>query len=126
MLLSISKIYSFLVAEDYMQGSCFKMFPARELPYLFQTNPMSFDALKRCDKLIIDDLGDDAAEVVIYGSVFYPMIELLMYRYEKRLLTFVSSNLNVDLIRQKYRDERLLDRMREMFKVIAFHDKSFR
>lgn len=131
MLTCISKIYSFLVSEDYIlhkddYGDCFRMVASKDVFYQFQDDRASFDVIKKSEKLIIDDFGEEPAEMQIYGVAYYPMRDLLMYRYDHRLLTLISSNLNAEQIKQKYRDERLVDRMREMFYVVAFHDKSFR
>lgn len=85
-----------------------------------------FAKLKSRRYLIIDDIGTDQKEVSLYGTVFNPFMELLDYRYEHLLPTVIVSNLNAKMIVEKYGDPRLSDRMREMFSIVTFENKSFR
>lgn len=73
----------------------------------------------------IDDLGTEPTEVVDYGNVLNPVIDLLEYRYTMQLFTFVTTNLTRDEIYEKYGD-RIGDRFREMFSVITFSHDSYR
>ena len=55
---------------------------------------------------------------------------MLTYRYDRRLPTFVTTNLaqrpeDGETLRQRYGD-RLADRFNEMFFVIAFYNQSYR
>lgn len=88
-------------------------------------NGMTFKSL--CDEplLAIDDLGDEAKEEMVYGTVMTPVIDLLEYRYDRQLFTIITTNLSADMIRDKY-GKRIADRCREMFKVITFKNKSYR
>ena len=107
---------------DYMA-----MVDAREMVRIYiRDYDEEFRLLKSRKYLIIDDLGTDQKEVVLYGTVFNPFMELLDYRYEKLLPTIVVSNLNAHGISEKYGDPRLPDRMREMFRILVFGDGSFR
>lgn len=107
---------------DYM-----RLVDAREMVRIFiRDYDEEFKSLKARRFLIIDDLGTDQKEVSLYGTVFTPFMELLDYRYEKLLPTIIVSNLNASKIVEKYDDPRLSDRMREMFKIISFENKSFR
>lgn len=85
-----------------------------------------FRVMKSRKWLVIDDLGTDQKDVVLYGTVFNPFLELLDYRYEHLRPTIIVSNLTTDELRDKYEDPRLIDRMREMFSVVSFKDSSFR
>ena len=75
--------------------------------------------------MFIDDLGAERKEVQDYGNVLTPMIDLLEYRYAKRLFTVVTTNLDADQLGEKY-GARLRDRFREMFIVVPFTNRSFR
>lgn len=75
--------------------------------------------------LAIDDLGNEAAEKISYGSVSTPIVDLLEYRYERQLLTVVTTNLDAEQIATKY-GQRVADRCREMFEVLLFKNNSFR
>lgn len=75
--------------------------------------------------LIIDDLGDEPREVIVYGMVHKPIVDLLNERYDRRLMTIITTNLEPAEIRAIY-GERVFDRMKEMFHTITFSNESFR
>lgn len=81
--------------------------------------------LRSRSMLAIDDLGKEPAEVMDYGNVVSPVIDLLEYRYHHQLFTAVSTNLVPKKIREKY-GARLADRFNEMLEVIVFQDISYR
>lgn len=88
------------------------------------------DGNKTWQKLGIDELGIEPIEVQAYGNITTPSIDALTYRYDRRLPTFVTTNLaqrseDGETLRQRYGD-RLADRFNEMFKVIAFYNQSYR
>lgn len=75
--------------------------------------------------LAIDDLGKEPTEVLDYGNVLNPVIDLLEYRYNRQLFTAVTTNLVPKEIREKY-GARIADRFNEMLEVIRFKDISYR
>ena len=75
--------------------------------------------------LAIDDLGKEPIEVLDYGNVLNPVIDLLEYRYNRQLFTVVTTNLVPKEIREKY-GARIADRFNEMLEVIRFKDISYR
>lgn len=84
--------------------------------------------------LAIDDLGEEAAEIVEYGSVRTPLKDLLQERYERGLFTIVTTNLiearNSDdpamhQITARY-GARVVDRFREEMNIIVFRNESYR
>lgn len=75
--------------------------------------------------LFIDDLGREPTEVMRYGNVTSPITELLEYRYNQRLTTIVTTNLEPSEIREKYGD-RIADRFNEMFVVVRYTGNSYR
>ena len=73
------------------------------------------------------DLGAES-EANSYGNKRNVIEEIIFNRYESKLdfkYTHFTSNLNKELIGQKY-GERMLDRLHEMCNVIAIGGKSFR
>lgn len=80
-----------------------------------------------CDypMLAIDDMGREPKEVLDYGNVLSPVIDLLEYRYNEQLFTIITTNLNSEEIRERYK-ARIADRFNEMLEVIIFEDGSFR
>ena len=99
---------------------------AREMINIYLKDSGKFSELKGIQWLAIDDLGLDPAEIVVYGTRFYPFLELIDYRYERRLPTILVSNLKKDELLRHYADERFGDRFNEMFNSTTFRDKSFR
>ena len=75
--------------------------------------------------LFLDDLGREPTEVMRYGNVTSPITELLEYRYNQRLTTIVTTNLEPSEIREKYGD-RIADRFNEMFVVVRYTGTSYR
>ncbi len=75
--------------------------------------------------LFLDDLGREPTEVMRYGNVISPITELLEYRYNQRLTTIVTTNLEPSEVRQKYGD-RIADRFNEMFAVVSYTGASYR
>lgn len=88
------------------------------------------DTNKTWQKLGIDELGIEPIEVQDYGNITTPSSDVLTYRYDRRLPTFVTTNLaqrpdDGETLRQRYGD-RLADRFNEMFYVILFSNQSYR
>ncbi len=85
----------------------------------------AFLRLKRERYLAIDDVGREEKQINHFGSVFKPIMELFEYRYDNQLPTIITTNLSPLKLHKQY-DERIADRMQEMFSVVVFEDKSFR
>ena len=82
-------------------------------------------AYKTVPVLFLDDLGREPTEVLKYGNVTSPITELLEYRYNQRLTTIVTTNLEPSEIREKYGD-RIADRFNEMFALVKYTGASYR
>lgn len=89
------------------------------------TSPSRFDKLKRASMLGIDELGEEPAMIVEYGTYKFPLTRLLEERYDRQLFTFVTTNLDGDMLLKTYK-ERIYDRILEMFHIIAFDPGSYR
>ena len=76
-------------------------------------------------QLAIDDVGTEPETVKHYGNVITPITEALLFRYDARLFTLCTSNLDLDGMRMRY-DERVYDRIVEMFNKIAYNNGSYR
>ena len=81
--------------------------------------------LKNKPYLGIDDMGVEPKEVLDYGNVCNPVLELLEYRYDRQLTTFITTNLTPREIEEHY-GVRLADRLREMIEKVVFSDGSYR
>lgn len=98
---------------------------AKSIVEKYQTNRHEFVGMKRCDMLGIDDLGNEQLEILEYGNVYTPVVDLLSARYENQLFTIVSTNLTPSQIRERY-GERIADRFNEMMERIVFKNSTFR
>lgn len=129
MLKAIRDLLVYLVEHNqirYCEGDKYPRFvSARDMANIAK-DPVDFRSLKDTKYLLIDDLCEEPTEVVSYGNCIYPFIELLEYRYENLLPTFISSNFSAVDIEEKYGNQRIADRMKEMFKIVSFVEESFR
>ena len=129
MLKAIRNLLIYLVENDrirYCEGDKYPRFvTARDMANIAK-DADEFRSLKTTKYLILDDLCEEPAEVLSFGNYIYPFVELLEYRYEQMLPTFISSNFGAVDIEEKYHSARISDRMKEMFKIISFKEESFR
>lgn len=85
-----------------------------------------FNALRSKPYMAIEDIGREPTEVLDYGNVLNPVIDLLEYRYTNQFFTVVSTNLTPKQVREKY-GNRIADRFNEMMSVVVFgQDSSYR
>lgn len=78
-----------------------------------------------CKILFIDDLGMEEDEYKDFGTKTQPMAKLIHDRYERGLITIVSTNLeSMDKLREKY-DDRIMDRLNSYAKMF-YQLESFR
>ena len=98
---------------------------AREITTLAKSDYSKIQSLKEKPMLAIEDMGKEPTEVLDYGNVYSPVVDILEYRYTKQLFTAATTNLTSEEIEQKYK-ERIRDRFREMFLRILFTNKSYR
>ena len=98
---------------------------AKYIAYLCKNNYEAYRKLISVDMLGIDDLGTEPSEVLDYGNVYTPVIDLLTKRYEEQLFTVITTNLTPQQIREHYGD-RIADRLNEMVKKIVFSNGTYR
>ena len=131
---ALKNTINILIDEHYFKQSeifdwdWMRVVNAREMVnmYIRNNDEMQFKAVKESRWLVVDDIGTDPAEIMLYGTKFYPFVELMDYRYERRLPTVIVSNLKESELKAKYNDERFSDRFNEMFNATTFRDNSFR
>ena len=92
---------------------------------MYAKNVQRFQELRSRDMLGIEDMGREPTEILDYGNVLSPVIDLLEYRYNQQLFTIITTNLTAEEIRAKYKP-RIADRFNEMLEVIIFGNQSFR
>ena len=98
---------------------------AKYITECYQNTRKEFDVISRMDMLGIDDLGLEPKEIMSYGNVQTPLVDLLFKRYENQLFTIVTTNLTPKQIRALYGD-RIADRFNEMMKCIIFSNSTYR
>ncbi len=98
---------------------------AKEIAHIARTDYPAFLTLIRIPMLAVDDAGIEPLEVIEYGNVVSPMVELLTQRYDEQLFTLLTTNLTPDGIRKRYGD-RIANRLNEMAVVIPFKNPSYR
>lgn len=91
----------------------------------YAKEPKAFYEIRSTQMLGIEDMGREATEVIDFGNVLNPVIDLLEYRYNNQLFTFITTNLKADEVRKKYGD-RIADRFNEMLEVIIFGNSTYR
>lgn len=98
---------------------------AKEIVHLATADTQRYRHICDEDILCIDDLGIEPSEVLDYGNVLNPTIDLICHRYNEQLTTIITTNLTPDQIHQHYGD-RIADRFREMLHRIIFTNPSYR
>lgn len=89
----------------------------------------SFTRLFSEELLAIDELGEEPAEIINYGMLYTPVKDLLLERYRRSKFTIVSTNLINTKDNPQLKDhygERVVDRIREMMKIVVFTNESYR
>jgi DNA replication protein DnaC len=91
----------------------------------------SYEKLYFEEMLAIDEIGEEPAEIISFGMVYTPIRDLLEERYARQKMTIITTNLvqskekQIFQIRDHY-GERVVDRFREMMKILPFHNASYR
>jgi len=119
----INVLYNSAVSDE--RKSVFKISAIDDLQELATNNRLQFENYKKTELLFIDDVGLDKSTVKVWGNELNPFVEILYYRYDKQLFTIITTNLDMEKIKEKY-GSRITDRFAEMFDTIAFTNKSFR
>lgn len=78
-----------------------------------------------CYVLAIDDLGEEPKEIQSYGNVLTPIVDIIENRYDSRKLTFFTTNLDANGIKEKY-GARVADRLKQMCSIVSFTNPSYR
>lgn len=123
--LAIRSLVSWINRKDFSNGQYLRMVDAKEICAIAKNDYTEFKKLCKQELLAIDDLGIEPAEVLDYGNVLNPAIDLLTSRYNEQRFTIVTTNLTPAQIREHYGD-RIADRFNEMFERIIFNNQTYR
>ena len=102
-----------------------RIIDAKSLVATCKSNYEDWKRLMYQDLPAIDDLGTEPRDVMDYGNIINPTVDILTRRYENQLFTIISTNLTPPQISQVY-GEHIADRMREMMEIIPFTNSSYR
>lgn len=124
----------FEVKNPYGERVYMRSIAATELARINRDNYDQFKQICNLPMLAIDDLGQEPNEILDYGNVATPAVDLLCHRYNEQLFTIVTTNLGkrsddpaqkANTLRGRYGD-RIADRFNEMMSFIVFKNKSYR
>ena len=96
---AIQNLINHLGVKNQATGQNFgiSLYNAKDLANICKTHPKDWRLLMDKDILAIDDLGTEPCEIIEYGNVLSPIIDLISYRYEHQLPTIITSNLTVSI-----------------------------
>lgn len=124
-------LYAFQAATNWLNDighfkvrKGIRIIDAKEIAQLAK-DYASFCNLRNMPMIAIEDMGREPTEVLDYGNVMNPVIDLIEYRYNLQLFTFITTNLTKSQIREKY-GNRIADRFNEMLEVIIFKNETYR
>lgn len=124
----VSLINLYDLKSPYGDPVAVRSIAATELARINRDDYPRFKKLCNEPMLAIDDLGQEPSEILDYGNVATPAVDLLCHRYNEQLFTLVTTNLAKQgqrSIRATYGD-RIADRFNEMMDFIVFNEPSYR
>lgn len=130
---AIATLIGFLTEREYGYSSrkTMRFITAKNICRLcaasekFKEQYDDYNGLFNEDMMIIDDLGEEPREVMVYGMIHTPIIDLVSERYAKQRMTIITTNLEIDDLNDKY-GPRIYDRFKEMITSIVFENDSYR
>ena len=103
----------------------FPLWNAKDLAMRNKGNYNDWRNVMRYQLMIVDDLGTEPREVMEFGNVYTPLIDLTTTRYEEQLYTIFTTNLTPAQLEEKY-GKRIVDRLNEMVEKVVFENESYR
>ena len=103
----------------------FPLCNAKDLALRSKGNYNDWRNVMRYQLMIVDDLGTEPREVMEFGNVYTPLIDLITTRYEEQLYTIFTTNLTPAQLEEKY-GRRIVDRLNEMVEKVVFENESYR
>ena len=103
----------------------FPLWNAKDLAMRSKGNHNDWRNVMRYQLMIVDDLGTEPREVMEFGNVYTPLIDLITTRYEEQLYTIFTTNLTPAQLEEKY-GKRIIDRLNEMIEKVVFENESYR
>ena len=129
MMRSLARLIEYVTEATvgYSKRTVMPMCSAKEIARICAADKerKDFKDLFRVEMLGIDDLGEEPKEVMSYGMIYTPLIDLICERYNRQLSTIITTNLTKEQLSEKY-GTRVYDRFKEMLSIITFTNPSYR
>ena len=112
----------------YSKRTVVQMYSAKELAnecVVLQSNPKEYRELVGQEMIAIDDLGEEPKEIMEYGRVHTPIIDLISERYNRQLGMIITTNLTGEQLAAKY-GPRIYDRFKVALLIVPFQNESYR
>ena len=84
-----------------------------------------YGVAKNSKILLLDDLGCEPENCIIYGTSYHPISEIIYHRYCNQPTTILTINLTDNELASRY-GPRIMDRLEESFDFIAYTNPSYR
>ena len=107
------------------QNFSISLFGAKNLANICKSQIKNWRFIIDKDILAVDDLGTEPREIIEYGNVLSPIIDLISYRYEHELPTIITTNLTPQQISEVY-GKRIGDQLKETTEIVPFLNNSYR
>lgn len=91
----------------------------------FDDASMDLVQFRKPSPLMVDEFGREQETVNDYGNRTRPLVNLLLYRYDKGYPTILATNLLMEEMGNRY-GEYFLDRLRGGYETIYYDEKSYR
>lgn len=114
--------------NDYLKEQRFLTIKIADVGLVeFEFKKNGYENLEQYTKDIycFDDIGVENPIINNYGSKTDIISELLLIRYSNNVKTYATTNLSVEKLKKRY-GARLIDRFKEMFKVVYLTGSSHR
>lgn len=121
---AVTEMYNSVVHSLHIQRSLLKFFKSVELQDILRSKPIkSFSRMP----LVIDEFGREPKQVMEFGNLRSPMIELLCERYDTGAWTHGVSNFTLDTLSSENQYGKMTgDRLKSMFNFIELKGESRR
>lgn len=124
MVYALQNLVNYLDERGIIRGGLV-IIDAKDVAGMTKDKPMFNRNIRNVSMMAVEDMGREPVEVMDFGNVANPVIDLMEYRYNEQLFTVVTTNLSPKQIAEKY-GKRLADRFNEMFRKIIFKNGSYR
>ena len=103
----------------------FPLWNAKDLTMRSKGKYNDWRNVMRYQLMIVDDLGTEPREVMEFGNVYTPLIDLITTHYEEQLYTLFITNLTPAQLEEKY-VKCIVDHLNEMVEKVVFENESYR